>query len=89
MSDTDFSYLNTSLWQNRKCIGICLFVAIANMQYGFDSAAVGGLQAMPGFLKVFGYEDAHIPGGYGIDVSSPAFLFVRWVLTHDSQPFRG
>lgn len=37
------------------------------MQYGFDSAAIGGLQAMPGFLMVFGYEDPSLPAGYGID----------------------
>ncbi|KAJ2991502.1 hypothetical protein NUW58_g2491 [Xylaria curta] len=37
------------------------------MQYGLDSAAIGQLQAMPGFLKVFGYPDPALPGGYGID----------------------
>jgi hypothetical protein len=40
------------------------------MQYGIDTAAVGGLQAMPGFLMVFGYEDPSSPLGYGIDVSA-------------------
>lgn len=57
----------TSLWTNRKCFLICCAVATANMQYGFDSAAIGALQAMPGFLKVFGYEDPLSPLGYGID----------------------
>lgn len=57
----------TSLWTNRKCFLICCAVATANAQYGFDSAAVGALQAMPGFLKVFGYEDPLSPLGYGID----------------------
>ncbi|KAI1751996.1 general substrate transporter [Xylaria castorea] len=57
----------TSLWANRRCLLICAIVAIANMQYGLDSAAVGSLQAMPGFLKVFGYPDPTQPGGYGID----------------------
>jgi hypothetical protein len=38
------------------------------MQYGFDIAAVGALQAMPGFLKVFGYPDPSNPLGYGINV---------------------
>jgi hypothetical protein len=41
---------------------------MASMQYGIDTAAVGGLQAMPGFLMVFGYEDPTSPLGYGIDV---------------------
>ncbi|CZR63062.1 probable transporter (major facilitator superfamily) [Phialocephala subalpina] len=57
----------TSLWANRKCLLLCCLVATANMQYGFDSAAVGALQAMPGFLKVFSYEDPSSALGYGID----------------------
>ncbi|KAH6638432.1 general substrate transporter [Boeremia exigua] len=57
----------TSLWANRKCLAICAIVSIANMQYGIDTAAVGGFQAMPGFLKVFGFEDPTSPFGYGID----------------------
>ncbi|KAF2017480.1 putative transporter [Aaosphaeria arxii CBS 175.79] len=56
-----------SLWTNRTCLWMCCVVSMANMQYGFDSAAVGALQAMPGFLKVFGYEDPNSPLGYGID----------------------
>lgn len=40
------------------------------MQYGFDLAAVGSLQAMAGFLKVFGYPDPSSDTGYGIDVSA-------------------
>ena len=58
----------TSLWANRKCLWICCLVATANMQYSFDSAAIGALQAMPGFLKVFGYPDPTSSLGYGIDV---------------------
>lgn len=57
----------TTLWANRKCLIICSAVAIASMQYGIDTAAVGGLQAMPGFLMVFGYEEPASPLGYGID----------------------
>ena len=58
-----------SLYAQRKCLLICATVAVANMQYGFDSSGVGGLQAMPGFLKVFGFKDPSSPIGYGIDVS--------------------
>jgi hypothetical protein len=60
----------STLWANRKCLLICSAVAIASMQYGIDTAAVGGLQAMPGFLMVFGYEEPSSPLGYGIDVSA-------------------
>ncbi|KAK0714117.1 general substrate transporter [Lasiosphaeria miniovina] len=57
----------TSLWANRKCLIICSVVAIANMQYGLDSACLASLQAMPGFLIVFGHPDAKAAGGYAID----------------------
>lgn len=73
----------TSLWANRKCLLICAIVAIANMQYGLDSAAIGSLQAMPGFLEVFGYKDPTQPSGYAIEASSlyfndslPRYLFI-------------
>lgn len=59
----------TTLWANLKCLWICCLVATANMQYGFDSAVIGALQAMPGFLKVFGYPDPTVALGYGIDAS--------------------
>lgn len=52
---------------------------MANFEYGLDSGIVGSLQAMPGFLGVFGYANPHIPGGYGLDVCfllSPFLLFV-------------
>lgn len=58
-----------SLWANRKCLLICAIVAIANMQYGLDSAVIGSLQAMPGFLIVFGYQDPGSASGYAIGVS--------------------
>jgi hypothetical protein len=69
-SPFEVQMVETSLWRNRKCLAICCIVAISNTQYGLDTSAVGAFQAMPGFLKVFGYEDPNQPGGYGIDVSS-------------------
>lgn len=63
----------TSLWANRKCLVICAVVAMANMQFGLDTAVVGSLQAMPGFLKVFGHPDPSAPGGYAIGVCMPYF----------------
>jgi hypothetical protein len=72
------SSLNKStLYEDRKCLLICSAVAIASMQYGIDTAAVGGLQAMPGFLMVFGHVDASSPLGYGIDVRTKNFLLNR------------
>ncbi|KAK3690548.1 general substrate transporter [Podospora appendiculata] len=63
----------TSLWANRKCLLICAVVSIANMQYGLDSAVMASLQAMPGFLAVFGHPDPRAAGGYGIDAQQRTF----------------
>jgi hypothetical protein len=38
-----------------RLVCISIFIALAQFQYGYDSAAVSGFQSMPGFLKVFGY----------------------------------
>jgi MFS family permease len=52
---------------NWKCILICLGVAMSNFQYGLDAGVVGGLQAMPGFLMVFGVKDPKSPTGWNIE----------------------
>ncbi|KAI0018112.1 general substrate transporter [Xylariomycetidae sp. FL0641] len=39
-----------------RCFLACGLVLISPFQYGVDFGLIGGLQAMPGFLKVFGYE---------------------------------
>lgn len=46
-----------TIWAEKRVVLICLFVALAQFQYGYDSAAVSGFQSMPGFLTVFGYVD--------------------------------
>ena len=57
---------NTPILANWKCILICLLVSLANCQYGFDTNALAGLQAMVGFLEVFGSKDPASPTGWGI-----------------------
>jgi len=74
----------TSLWANRKCILICVVVAVANAQYGLDSLVLASLQAMPGFLIVFGHPDPNVSGGYGIGVSPG--LFSSSLAHHLLQP---
>lgn len=41
--------------ENRKAFILCLAVACATFQYGFDTGIVNGFQATQGFLRVFGY----------------------------------
>ena len=48
------------IWAEKRIIGICFFIALAQFQYGYDSASVSGFQSMPGFLAVFGYVDVRI-----------------------------
>src|SRR5271155_881156 len=54
----------STLWENKKVLFCSVFIALANAFYGFDTAAIGGLQAMPGFLQVYGFYDPKL--GYTI-----------------------
>ena len=40
------------LLENWKCILACTLVSMSPFQYGIDFGAIGGLQAMKGFLQV-------------------------------------
>ena len=68
----------TRLWANWKCLLVCGVVSMANFELGMDTGVVGSLQAMPGFLAVFGYPSKFIPGGYGLNVC-PAIDFSKGV----------
>ncbi|OQV05071.1 hypothetical protein CLAIMM_09866 [Cladophialophora immunda] len=56
-----------SIWHHRKGFAIACLACLATTQYGMDYGLIGGLQAMPGFLKVFGYKDPTSSIGWGID----------------------
>ncbi|KAF2469974.1 MFS monosaccharide transporter-like protein [Lindgomyces ingoldianus] len=56
----------TTLRENWKCIAACTLVSMSPFQYGIDFGLIGGLQAMPGFLAVFGHRDPNSPIGYNI-----------------------
>ncbi|KAI9687670.1 MAG: hypothetical protein M1820_010401 [Bogoriella megaspora] len=51
---------------NWKCLAACTLVSMCPFQYGIDFGLIGGLQAMVGFLKVFGHPDPDSPIGYNI-----------------------
>ena len=62
----------------KRVVAICLFIALAQFQYGYDSAAVSGFQSMPGFLAIFGY----------VDVSHEfASLLLAVLVTHTDSAF--
>lgn len=58
--------LTSSLLSNWKCLAACTLVSMSPFQYGIDFGAIGGLQAMRGFLEVFGHPDPMTPIGYNI-----------------------
>jgi sugar porter (SP) family MFS transporter len=58
---------NTPILANWRVLIICCVISMANAQYGFDTAAVAGFQAMVGFLKVFGYKDPKVHSGWNIN----------------------
>ncbi|MCJ1394678.1 hypothetical protein MMC18_007558 [Xylographa bjoerkii] len=49
-----------------KCMLACCLVSMSPFQYGIDFGLIGGMQAMIGFLKIFGYVDPATPIGYNI-----------------------
>ncbi|KAF4624301.1 hypothetical protein G7Y89_g13873 [Cudoniella acicularis] len=49
-----------------KCLLACTLVSMCPFQYGVDFGIIGGLQAMPGFLAVFGNKDPSSAIGYNI-----------------------
>jgi MFS family permease len=44
----------------------CILVSLSPFQYGVDFGLIGGIQAMIGFMSVFGYKDPKSPVGYNI-----------------------
>ncbi|KAG8625853.1 hypothetical protein KVT40_006254 [Elsinoe batatas] len=63
MADTGVNGKNGNL----KCLFAIILVSLCPFQYGIDFGIIGGLQAMPGFLEVFGYRDPSLPGGWNIN----------------------
>lgn len=56
----------TGLLANWRVICITFYLGMSLFEYGYDKGAIAGFQAMPGFLKVFGYQ---MPDGtWGIEV---------------------
>ncbi|KAF2092639.1 MFS transporter [Rhizodiscina lignyota] len=49
-----------------KCLLACTLISMSPFQYGVDFGIIGGLQAMIGFLEVFGEKDPSSPIGWNI-----------------------
>ncbi|KIW56339.1 hypothetical protein PV05_05005 [Exophiala xenobiotica] len=64
----------TPVKDNWKCVLICLAVSLANCQYGYDTASVGGFQAMIGFLEIFGYRNPKSEIGWSISTQTQQLM---------------
>ncbi|KAH8683681.1 general substrate transporter [Ilyonectria robusta] len=54
---------------NWRCFIACGIIVLSPFQYGLDFGLIGGLQAMPGFLKIFGYRDPETAIGWNINTT--------------------
>ncbi|KAK0720972.1 MFS transporter [Lasiosphaeris hirsuta] len=65
---------DTPFRRNMRCMLICTMMSLANAQYGYDTATIAAFQAMVGFLEVFGYRDATLKAGWGIDPTAQQLI---------------
>jgi len=72
------------LLQEKRIILICFFIALGQFQYGYDSAAIAGFQAMPGFLSIFGYFD--VGPGFSLCSATPDLKTSVLRQTTDADP---
>lgn len=55
-----------SIKANWRCFVACGIIIMSTFQYGIDFGLIGGLQAMQGFLQVFGYPNPKVRGGWNL-----------------------
>ncbi|KAK3315760.1 general substrate transporter [Apodospora peruviana] len=49
-----------------KALAACILMSMCPFQYGLDFGLIGGMQAMIGFLQVFGHQAPELPTGWNI-----------------------
>ncbi|KUI57776.1 putative glucose transporter rco-3 [Cytospora mali] len=65
VSSEESTRRNYGIKDHWKCLAACTLVSMCPFQYGLDFGLIGGLQAMIGFLQIFGYRAA-TPLGWNI-----------------------
>ncbi|KAI1432888.1 MFS monosaccharide transporter-like protein [Xylaria sp. CBS 124048] len=63
-----------------KALLIVSFVSLSSFQYGVDFGIIGGLQAMVGFLQVFGQRDPSTPIGWNISAERQQLISSLMIL---------
>ncbi|KAH7143447.1 general substrate transporter [Dactylonectria macrodidyma] len=54
---------------NWRCFIACTIIVLSPFQYGLDFGLIGGLQAMPGFLMIYGYRAPETAIGWNIETT--------------------
>ncbi|KAI1266909.1 MFS monosaccharide transporter-like protein [Xylariaceae sp. FL1019] len=67
------------MWDHWKALLTVTFVSLSSFQYGLDFGIIGGLQAMVGFLEVFGQKDPSVPLGWNLE-SEPQQLIASLMI---------
>ncbi|KAI8626599.1 MFS monosaccharide transporter-like protein [Xylariaceae sp. FL1651] len=63
-----------------KALLIVSLVSLSSFQYGLDFGIIGGLQAMVGFLEVFGQRDPSVALGWNIDAERQQLISSLMIL---------
>ncbi|KAI0399726.1 MFS monosaccharide transporter-like protein [Xylaria palmicola] len=66
--------------QHWKALLTVCFVSLSSFQYGLDFGIIGGLQAMIGFLQVFGQEAPDTPLGWNINAERQQLISSLMIL---------
>lgn len=66
--------INQGLLANWRVVAFTFYIGMGLFEYGYDKGAIAGFQAMPGFLKVFGYKTAEGTWDIKVRVIVPPFL---------------
>ncbi|KAJ2894784.1 hypothetical protein MKZ38_007213 [Zalerion maritima] len=62
----DQQHDKTTIRENWRCFLACGMVALSPFQYGVDFGLIGGLQAMPGFLEIYGHRAPETALGWNL-----------------------
>ncbi|KAI1299604.1 MFS monosaccharide transporter-like protein [Xylaria venustula] len=66
--------------EHRKALLIVTLVSLSSFQYGLDFGIIGGLQAMIGFLEVFGERAPSTPLGWNINAERQQLISSLMIL---------
>ncbi|KAK3372198.1 general substrate transporter [Podospora didyma] len=64
-----------------RCFLACGFIVLSPFQYGVDFGLIGGLQAMVGFLKIYGYQTSTATSAIGWNLETMRQQLISSLMT--------